>query len=66
APASHLPVLAQSAGAKVIEINLEPTPLTGRVADLSIRADGCEVLPTLVEMVGRLKGLKAPNTGGLA
>lgn len=66
APASHLPILAQSAGAKVIEINLEPTPLTGRVADLSIRADGCDVLPTLVEMVGRLKGLKTPQTGGLA
>ena len=40
APASHLPILAQSAGARVIEINLEPTPLTGRVADVSIRADG--------------------------
>lgn len=56
APASHLPILAQSAGAKVIEINLEPTPLTGRVADLSLRAGGSEVLPTLVEMVRRLKG----------
>lgn len=56
APASHLPILAQSAGAKVIEINLEPTPLTGRVADVSIRANGSEVLPLLVEMVEQLKG----------
>ncbi|BEQ13510.1 NAD-dependent deacylase [Desulfoferula mesophila] len=66
APASHLPILAQSAGATVIEINLEPTPLTGRVADVSIRADGSEVLPVLVEMVGRLKGMAAANQGDLA
>lgn len=56
APASHLPVLAQSAGAKVIEINPEPTPLTGRVADLSLRASGSQALPALVEMIRRLKG----------
>jgi len=56
APASHLPVLAQSAGARVIEINPEPTLLTGRVADLSLQANGVEVLPVLVEMVRRIKG----------
>ncbi len=56
APASHLPLLARSAGAKVIEVNLEPTPLTGRVADVSLLASGAEVLATLVEMVRQLKG----------
>ncbi len=56
APASSLPVLAQSAGAKVIEVNLEPTPLTGQVADISLLAGGAEVLPRLVEMVKQLRG----------
>ncbi|MCF8035089.1 MAG: NAD-dependent deacylase [Desulfarculaceae bacterium] len=56
APASSLPVLAQTAGATVIEINLEPTPLTGQVADISLMGGGAEVLPELVEMVKELKG----------
>jgi len=35
-PAALMPTIARQAGARVIEINFEPTPLTGRVADYSI------------------------------
>ncbi|RJX29923.1 MAG: NAD-dependent deacylase [Desulfarculus sp.] len=56
APASYLPLIAKQAGAKVIEVNLEPTPLTGQVADYSLLANAGELLPRLVQMV---RGLSA-------
>ncbi|MCB2225537.1 MAG: NAD-dependent deacylase [Desulfarculaceae bacterium] len=56
APASQLPGLARESGAKVIEINLEPTPLTGHVADISLMAGGAEVLPRLLELVREIRG----------
>ena len=56
APASHLPLLAKSTGAKVIEVNLEATPLTGQVADISLMGGGAELLPRLVEMVREIRG----------
>ncbi len=56
APASSLPVLASSSGAKVIEINLEPTPLTGHVADVSLLAGGAVVMPRLLELVKEMRG----------
>jgi NAD-dependent deacetylase len=49
APASHLPLLAKSGGAVVVEINPEPTPLTGRVTDHFLQAQAGEVLPRLVK-----------------
>ncbi|MCB2186816.1 MAG: NAD-dependent deacylase [Deltaproteobacteria bacterium] len=55
APASYLPGLAKQAGAKVVEINLEPSPLTGAVADLSIHAPASEVLPRLTEQLESLR-----------
>lgn len=54
APASHLPLIAKQAGAKVIEVNLEPTPLTGYVADHSLHAPAEQTLPRLVELVREL------------
>ncbi len=36
-PAAHLPYVAKSMGAKIIEVNPEPTPLTPH-ADISVRA----------------------------
>ncbi|MEW5913611.1 MAG: NAD-dependent deacylase [Thermodesulfobacteriota bacterium] len=56
APASYLPLIAKQAGAKVIEVNLEPTPLTGEVADYSLQANASQLLPRLVEMVRELGG----------
>jgi NAD-dependent deacetylase len=35
-PAAFMPLIAKEAGARVIEINYEPTPLTGRVADYTL------------------------------
>ena len=35
-PAAFIPMIARQAGARVIEINFEPTPLTGQVADYTL------------------------------
>jgi NAD-dependent deacetylase len=45
-PAASLPLNAAEAGAKVIEINPDPTPITGS-ADFSFRAKSGEFLPIL-------------------
>lgn len=47
-PAAGLAEVARSHGAKVVEINIEETPLSGHV-DLSWRARASEALPMLVE-----------------
>jgi NAD-dependent deacetylase len=47
-PAAALPQLARSAGAFVIELNPEPTPLTP-LADLSLRGKAAELLPLVEE-----------------
>ncbi len=47
-PAAGLAELARSHGAKVVEINIEDTPLSAHV-DLSWRARASEALPRLVE-----------------
>jgi len=49
-PASDLPVLAHRNSAKVIIINLEPTPLD-KIADVIIRDDVADVLPAIVEQL---------------
>lgn len=48
-PAAGLPELAKRSGAKVVEVNPEPTPLTDRVSDYLIPASASQVLPPLVE-----------------
>jgi NAD-dependent deacetylase len=54
-PAASLPLSAKEAGAKVIEINPDPTPLTNTV-DFSIRAKSGEFLPILnQELKKRMK-----------
>jgi NAD-dependent deacetylase len=47
-PAAALPQLARSAGAFVIELNPEPTPLTP-LADVSLRGKAAELLPLVEE-----------------
>ncbi|MCA9774628.1 MAG: NAD-dependent deacylase [Myxococcales bacterium] len=47
-PAGELPILAKRAGARVIEINREPTPLTGEVADVTLLGSASDILPRLV------------------
>ncbi len=46
-PAASLPFIALQAGARVIEVNPQPTPLT-RQASVSLRGNAGEILPLLV------------------
>jgi NAD-dependent deacetylase len=48
-PAANMPLIAKHAGAKVIEINPEPTPLTNRVCDLTLRGEGGTVMQRLLK-----------------
>ncbi len=50
-PAADMPVLTKRAGGRVLEINLEKTPLTGSVADLTLFQPADEVLPALLELL---------------
>jgi NAD-dependent deacetylase len=56
-PAASLPLSAAEAGAKVIEINPDPTPLTGAAA-FSFREKSGEFLPLLNEELRRRKKQK--------
>jgi len=53
-PAASLPSIAKSSGAKVVEINAEPTPLTGMISDYIIEGKSGEILSKIVEEVERL------------
>jgi NAD-dependent deacetylase len=46
-PAAGLIHLAQSAGAKVIEVNLEPTPMSGLV-ECTVTGPAGQILPELM------------------
>ena len=49
-PAAALPFAAHNKGAVVVEVNLEPTPLTEK-ADFFLQGKSGEVLPELVKAV---------------
>lgn len=49
-PAAEMPVLTKRSGGKVIEINLEPTPLSGPVADLTILGPAAIGLPEIIKI----------------
>lgn len=53
-PAAEIPITAKESGAKLIEVNLEPTPLTDRISDYLIEGRSGEVVPQVVET---LRGL---------
>lgn len=53
APASDLPNIARRHGAKLIIVNLEPTP-ADRFADVIIRARAAEALPEIVKRLEQL------------
>jgi NAD-dependent deacetylase len=46
-PAAALPQIAKTTGAKIIEVNLEPTPVTS-VVDVSLLGKAGEILPQIV------------------
>ncbi len=52
-PAASIPITAKERGARIIEINMEPTPLTGDVSDYLIRGAAGEIVPAIVEEVKR-------------
>jgi NAD-dependent deacetylase len=53
-PFARLPLLAKERGARLVEVNLEPTPLT-ELSDCSLRGRVGEILPALVERVRELR-----------
>lgn len=50
-PAASIPRIARDSGARVVEINLEPTPLTHEVSHLFIEGKAGEILPEIVQLV---------------
>jgi NAD-dependent deacetylase len=52
-PAAGIPTTAKQNGATVIEINMEPTPLTGLVSDYLIQGSAGQILPKIVGEVKR-------------
>ncbi len=48
-PAASLPLVAKNSGSMVVELNLEHTPLTNRIADLSIFKKAGEILPVILD-----------------
>jgi NAD-dependent deacetylase len=56
-PAASIPITAKERGATVIEINMEPTPLTDQISDYLISGCAGEIIPAIVEGVKRTKSL---------
>lgn len=50
-PAAGIPTTAKQSGAKIVEINMEPTPLTGFISDYLIQGPAGTILPRIVEEV---------------
>ncbi len=53
-PAATMPIIAKQAGARIIELNEEETPLTGWISDYRIPGKAGEVMYRLVEKVEAL------------
>ncbi|KPJ78522.1 MAG: RNA polymerase subunit sigma [Deltaproteobacteria bacterium SG8_13] len=53
-PASYIPLISKESGAKVIEINPEPTALTGSVSDYLIAGKAGETTSQIVAQLERL------------
>jgi NAD-dependent deacetylase len=51
-PAAQLPDLARAAGARILEINLEATPLSDRT-DVTLLGAAGTLLPQLQALLGR-------------
>jgi NAD-dependent deacetylase len=50
-PAASIPIMAKERGARVIEINTEPTPLTNQISDYLICGSAGEIIPAIVQEV---------------
>jgi len=49
-PAASMPVMAKREGACLVEVNLEPTPLSG-LADYTFHGKSGEILPQIIELL---------------
>ncbi len=54
-PAAELPYIVKNGGGRVVEVNLEPTPVT-RIADVSVFGKSGTTMPQIVEGVKRILG----------
>ena len=54
-PAAMVPVIAKKSGAKIIEINPEPTPLTGEISDYIIQGKAGAVINGIVNYLQQMK-----------
>lgn len=59
-PAAMMPVLAKEAGARVIEVNPEPTPLTRQISDDFIQGGAGKIFDGILDCVDELRGSKEP------
>ncbi len=50
-PAGQMPIIAKSKGAKIIEINPEPSHLTKYVTDIHLKGGASEVMQALGKLV---------------
>ena len=50
-PSASMPFIAKDNGAEIIEVNPEPTPLTGRISSLQLMGGAGSVIPQLVSAV---------------
>jgi NAD-dependent deacetylase len=48
-PAAELPFTAHSCGAKVVEINVSPTPFTSSICDYFLEGSASDILPKVME-----------------
>ncbi|NWF94429.1 MAG: NAD-dependent deacylase [Syntrophaceae bacterium] len=55
-PAASIPFTAKERGATVIEINTEPTPLTGQISDYLICGPAGKIIPAIVDEVKKMRG----------
>ena len=58
-PAASLPMVAKRGGAYVVEINPEPTPLTGS-CDEFLKGPSGVILPALCERLGVIRSTSKP------
>ena len=51
-PANMIPGIAKQHGAKIIEINMEPSTYTKRISDIFLQGKSGEILPKIDELMG--------------
>ena len=53
-PAAYMPVIAKENGAKVIEINMERTPLSGSISDYYILGRAGQIMNAIITELEKL------------